>query len=124
MTNIAAIAAGGAIGAVLRYATARWVQAGLSTGFPAGTLAVNIAGSLLMGFASIWLLERSSLPPEARLFLLTGVLGGFTTFSAFSLETMMLVEERQLGQAAAYVGLSLVGCVGAAWIGMVAGRQL
>lgn len=124
MTNIGAIAAGGAIGAVLRYWMARWVQTGLGTGFPVGTLAVNVAGSLVMGFAAIWLLERSSLPPEARLFLLTGVLGGFTTFSAFSLETLTLVEERNLGQAIAYIGLSVFGCIGAAWIGMVAGRQL
>lgn len=124
MTNIAAIAAGGAIGAVLRYWMARWVQSGLGTGFPVGTLAVNVLGSLVMGFAAIWLLERSSLPPEARLFLLTGVLGGFTTFSAFSLETLTLVEERHLGQAIAYVGMSVVGCIGAAWVGMVAGRQL
>lgn len=122
--NIAAIAAGGAIGAVLRYLLARWVQAGAGIGFPVGTLAVNILGSLVMGLASVWLLERSSLPPEARLFLLTGVLGGFTTFSAFSVETLGLIEAREVGQALLYVGLSVIACIGGAWLGLAAGRQL
>ena len=122
MTTIAAIAAGGAIGAVMRFGLARWVQGGLDTGFPAGTLAVNVLGSLVMGFASIWLLERSSLPPEARLFVLTGLLGGFTTFSAFSLETLVLMEEGEIGRAFLYVVASVSVCLGAAWLGMTAGR--
>lgn len=122
--NIAAIAAGGAIGAVLRYGLARWIQATAGIGFPLGTLAVNVVGSLAMGFTSIWLLERSSLPPEARLFVMTGLLGGFTTFSAFSMETLVLLEGRAVGQALLYVGLSVVACVGGAWVGLMAGRHL
>lgn len=122
--NIAAIAVGGAVGAVLRYLLARWVQMNAGIGFPVGTLAVNVLGSLIMGFASVWLLERSSLPPEVRLFVLTGVLGGFTTFSAFSVETLVLLEDRAVGQALLYVGLSIAACVGGAWIGLMAGRQL
>lgn len=124
MTTILAISGGGAIGAVLRYGLARWVQTATGLGFPVGTLSVNLLGSLAMGFASVWMLERSSLPPEARLFVLTGLLGGFTTFSAFSVETLALLEDRQLFQALLYVALSVTACVGAAWIGMAAGRQL
>lgn len=123
MSQVLAIAAGGAIGAVLRYGLARWVQAAAGIAFPVGTLVVNVAGSLAMGFCAVWLLERSSLPPEARLFLLTGVLGGFTTFSAFSVETMTLVENRQVVLALGYAAISVLACVGAAWIGMTAGRQ-
>lgn len=124
MNNLVAIAAGGALGAVCRYGMARWVQQITGLAFPAGTLTVNAIGSFVMGFATVWMLERSALGPGARLFLLTGVLGAFTTFSAFSVETLSLVEARLTGQAALYVAVSVVMCLAMAWLGMMLGRQV
>lgn len=124
MNNVVAIAAGGALGAVCRYGVARWVQQFAGWSFPAGTLTVNAVGSFVMGFATIWMLERSALGPGARLFLLTGVLGAFTTFSAFSVETLTLLENRLTGQAVLYVAASVVLCLTMAWLGMMLGRQV
>ncbi len=104
------VALGGALGAVLRFlATLVWPA-------PWGVLAVNVAGSLAIGVLAV------RLPPAAALFLVTGVLGGFTTFSAFSLDTLRLIEGGRLGTAALYVGgsvgLSLLAC----WLGLWIGR--
>lgn len=119
-----AIAVGGAIGSVLRYWMSISVQGMLGRGFPYGTLAVNVLGCIAMGLLSSWLATRLDLPLAVRLGLLTGVLGGFTTFSAFSLETLTLLESGAVGRAMAYVGLSLVLCVAGAWGGAILGRQL
>ncbi len=121
---VVAIALGGAAGALLRFWMSGAVHALLGRGFPYGTLAVNVLGSLAMGFLYVWLLERSTLGPEWRGALLVGLLGAFTTFSTFSLETLNLVEEGALARAVANVLLSVVLCIGAAWCGMLAARQL
>lgn len=124
MTQILAIAVGGAIGAVMRY----WVSTGvydlLGRGFPYGTLVVNVVGSLLMGFLYVLLLERMALSPELRAALLIGVLGAFTTFSTFSIETLNLIEQADFVKAGLNVLISVVACVGAAWVGLVIGRQI
>lgn len=124
MTHVLAIAAGGALGSVLRYGMSLGAHALLGRGFPYGTLLVNITGCLLMGFLFVWFLERVSDQTVLRAGVLIGVLGGFTTFSAFSIETLGLIEEGAWLKAALNVSLSVVLCVAAAWAGVLLARQL
>ncbi|WP_235907863.1 fluoride efflux transporter FluC [Siccirubricoccus phaeus] len=105
--SLALVALGGAIGSVARYVVSVQGVLRFGTHFPWGTLAVNVIGSALIG-----VLGALALPQEARLFLITGILGGFTTFSAFSLETELLAQRAPF-LAAAYVGLTLVLGLGA-----------
>ena len=124
MTQILAIAAGGAIGALMRF----WVSTGvynlLGRGFPYGTLAVNVTGSLLMGFLYVVLLERMTTGPEIRAALMVGLLGAFTTFSTFSMETLNLIEQAEIFKAGLNILISVVACIGAAWLGLIVGRQM
>lgn len=124
MTRVLAIAAGGAVGALLRYWTSTAVHSRLGTAFPYGTLAVNVLGSLLMGFLYIWLIDRMAAGPALRAFLLIGVLGAFTTFSTFSMETLNLMEAGHPARALANVLVSVIVCVAAAGLGVLAARQL
>ena len=124
MSQTLAIAAGGAIGALLRYWASTGIYAWLGRGFPYGTLFVNVLGSLLMGFLYIWLMDRMAVSPAVRAFLLIGVLGAFTTFSTFSIETLNLMESGQLGRALLNVIISVVMCVAAAGLGVLTARQL
>ena len=124
MNQVLAIAGGGAAGAVLRFWTSSLVHARLGQDFPYGTLVVNVLGSLLMGFLYILLLERLSLGPEWRAVLLIGLLGAFTTFSTFSIETLNLIEAGFLLRASVNVVASVVLCIMAAWLGVILGRQL
>jgi len=105
------VAAGGAIGAMLRYLIGRWATAALPGDFPAGTWAVNILGGLLMGMLAA-LVARAGASGEAlRLLLGVGVLGGFTTFSAFSLEVFTMIGRGDAGLAGTYVVSSVAGSV-------------
>lgn len=124
MGQTLAIATGGALGALLRFWSSNWVYGLLGRSFPYGTLAVNIAGSLAIGFCYVWLVERSILGPEWRALVMVGFLGAFTTFSTFSVETLNLLEGGAVLKALLNMLLSVVLCVVAAWLGMVAGRQL
>ncbi len=124
MTALLAIAAGGAAGALFRYGVSTAVAALLGRGFPYGTLVVNVAGCLLTGILYVVMLERMVAGPEWRAGLLIGVLGAFTTFSTFSMETLLLVEEGENVRALLNVAGSVLFCLGATWLGMIMGRQL
>jgi len=124
LIKILAIASGGAIGAMLRYAVASGTHALFGRGFPYGTLVVNVVGCLGMGFLYILLLERLSLGPEWRAALQVGLLGAFTTFSTFSMETLLLLESGETQKAVINIILSVFLCLAATWAGMVLGRQL
>ena len=124
MNHTLAIATGGAVGALMRYWFANGVYGLLGRGFPWGTLAVNVLGSLLMGLLFVWLTERSSLGPEWRALLLVGFLGAFTTFSTFSLETVHLLTEAAYIKAGINMLVSVLACVLATGTGIVLARQL
>lgn len=113
-----AVAAGGALGAVGRYALTTVVEPLFQPGFPAGTLAANVAGSFLMGVVVEVLALAWSPSEEMRVFLVVGVLGAFTTFSAFSMEAVGLVQQGALGAAAAYVVASVFLSLAAVVAGM------
>lgn len=124
MAQSLAIAAGGALGALMRYWLSVAAHGALGTGFPYGTLLANTLGSLLMGALSVILLDRVPAGPELRAGLLVGLLGAFTTFSTFSLETLHLVESGARLRAAGNVALNLGLCLAAVWLGVGLGRKL
>ena len=124
MTNLLAIAVGGAFGAVGRFASSQWIYSLLGRSFPYGTLFVNFIGSFIMGFLAILLIERIAAGPELRAFLLIGFLGSFTTFSTFSLETVHLFSNGESLKAFINMLLSVFVCVTACWLGMILGRQI
>jgi CrcB protein len=124
LIQLIAIASGGAAGALFRFWVSNGVYSLLGREFPYGTLAVNVLGSLVMGFLYVLLLERTTVSPELRGALLIGFLGAFTTFSTFSIETLNLLEQAELVKAGLNILLSVVACVFACWFGLVIGRQL
>ncbi|MCB1852332.1 MAG: fluoride efflux transporter CrcB [Gammaproteobacteria bacterium] len=124
MSQILSIAAGGAAGAVLRFWVSNGVYALLGRGFPYGTLAVNVIGSLLMGLLFVFFLERMNISAELRGALLIGLLGSFTTFSTFSIETLNLIEQAEYLKAGLNMLISVAACLMAAWFGLVLGRQM
>lgn len=125
MNQLIAIALGGACGSVLRFLVSSGIYQWLGRGFPYGTLAVNVIGSFLIGLlAEALILQRIAFTLEYRAAILVGVLGGFTTFSSFSLETIYLIEQGALTRAALNVSISIVACLFAVWIGLLFGRTL
>jgi len=124
MSQVIAIAAGGALGSVLRYGLSAWVYTLAGRGFPYGTLVINVLGCLAMGILFVLLVERTDASAVWRAGLLIGVLGGFTTFSTFSIETFNLIEQGAMAKAAGNMAASLFLCVGATWLGVILARQL
>lgn len=118
MKHILLVALGGAIGSVARFKMSGWVlHATPNWRFPAGTLAVNLLGCLIAGLLAGMAVKQDFFTPEARLFLFTGLLGGFTTFSAFGLETLLLLKRGETGVAVANVVVSVVVGLLVAWLG-------
>ena len=124
MIQTLSIAAGGAVGALLRFWVSTGTYALLGRGFPYGTLAVNVIGSLLMGFLYVFFLERMTVSPEIRGAILIGLLGAFTTFSTFSIETLNLIEQADYMKAVLNMLISVAACLFAAWLGLTVGRQV
>ncbi len=121
---VAAAAIGGGIGAAARLLVVAASARLLGPAFPWGTFLVNVAGSLLMGLLTAWLIARWDAPQTMRVFLATGILGGFTTFSAFALDFAMLWENRQHAAALLYATGSVLASLAAVFAGLWLGRGL
>lgn len=117
------VMAGGAVGAALRFQLGRALTHSLGTSFPYGTFAANIAGGFAMGLLVGWLARFDGEAEAWRLFLAVGLLGGFTTFSAFSLELVNMIESGQWGAAIGYSLASVIGAVFALFLGLFVIRQ-
>lgn len=118
MKHLVFIALGGAGGAVSRYLMANLIHASLNSKFPYPTLMVNLLGSFMIGIMYVLIIEKAALHPDWRSVLMIGFLGAFTTFSAFSIETINLMQNGYLGSALLYMVFSVVVCVFAAWLGV------
>jgi CrcB protein len=114
---------GGALGTGARFLLSGWLAAAWGPGFPVGTLAVNVIGSFLLGLI-MQIAFTTYIPPAWRLFLSTGVMGGFTTYSSFNYETLKLFQDSAWGLGALNLALTVLSCLGAGLLGLYAGRVL
>jgi CrcB protein len=124
LSKIFAVALGGAAGASLRYLAAAATHSLMGHAFPYGTLLVNTLGSLLIGYLVVFLPDHGSQASALRLLLVTGLLGGFTTYSAFSIETLTLFQEGQLLKAGLNIVITVSACLVAVWLGYQLARAL
>ncbi len=124
MIELLAIAIGGALGALTRHGVTIASTTAFGTGFPYGTLIANVAGSLLIGVAFVWLVERHQLSPVIRSAVIVGFLGAFTTFSTYSLQAFALLEDGRLAAATSYVLGSVILCLAATAAGIALARLL
>jgi CrcB protein len=114
----------GAAGTLARYGLQGIVQDRTGTGFPSGTLAVNLLGCLLLGTVGQYSLNHLTIPPEWRIGITIGFFGAFTTFSAFGWETVRMLEDGEWMRASLYVGFSVIGGIAAAMLGMRLGNAI
>ena len=121
MPNLLLVMLGGALGAGARHLVGVVALRRMGPGFPWGTLTVNLVGGLLMGLLAGWLVRFGG-SEASRLFFAVGVLGGFTTFSAFSLDTFLMIERSQYALAALYVGASVIGSILLLFLGLLVMR--
>jgi CrcB protein len=124
MSRFLLVSLGGAIGSGARYLVSNWTQTALGASFPFGTLLVNIVGSFLICVVMHLALSANLIGPDLRVFLTTGILGGFTTYSAFGYETHQLTQRGSYAFAALYVGATLLLCSAAAVAGDAVARLL
>ncbi|NRP18723.1 putative fluoride ion transporter CrcB [Ensifer adhaerens] len=124
MSNLLLVGAGGAIGSMVRYLVGLWTLHRWGPGFPWGTLGVNITGSFLIGLLAELIMRKFGASAEMRLFLITGVLGGYTTFSAFSLDTITLFERGDAALAVTYIAASVVLSILAVFAGLALMRAM
>ncbi len=124
MREIAAVAAGGAIGATMRWGIGTWIAGRTGSAFPWHTMFVNVSGAFLIGLLMALSLDKGVLSGDWRLFLGTGILGGFTTFSTLSYESIALMQDGLWVQGMANMFGSAAAGLVAAWVGLVAGRAL
>ena len=124
MNMMFAVACGGALGAMGRHLISGQVMRWAGGGFPRGTMTVNVAGSFLLGLLVEYLAQRWPATQEIRGFLVVGVLGGFTTFSAFSLDAVLLLERGSLTPAFAYIGGNVLLSIGGMFAGLLLFRQV
>jgi CrcB protein len=118
------VALGGALGSVSRFLLGPALQRAFNATFPVGTLFINILGSLILGFVMRLTVEGVNVTPEARAFIAIGFCGGFTTFSTFTYEAMRLLEDGEGSRAALYILASVLLSLAAAFLGIVAAREL
>ena len=124
MSIYIALAVGGSLGAVSRYWVSSTTYQWLGQDFPYGTLAVNLLGSLVMGFLSVLLVHRFHISEEIRIGLLAGFLGSFTTFSTFAMDTLHLAGNEAVPKAVVYILASVLFCIFGAWAGLLAAKQM
>jgi fluoride exporter len=125
MNDVLLVFLGAGLGGTCRYGISNLVHGLLGRDFPYGTLAVNTAGSFLMGLFFILVLDRfAGIAPQLRSFLLIGFLGGFTTFSSFSIETLNLFESGAWVAASLNILLNIILCISLAWLGVLGARSL
>lgn len=124
MPHFVLVAAGGLLGSLARYWLSGAVQSLAEAGFPAGTLAVNVLGSLAIGIVMSLSIDRGLIDAELRIFVTTGFCGGFTTMSTFSYETVSLLRGGEPLLALANLAATIIVCCGAVWLGIVAARLL
>ncbi|MDP3747597.1 MAG: fluoride efflux transporter CrcB [Phenylobacterium sp.] len=125
MEKVLLVAAGGAVGAVARYGVGVQALRLWGSGWPYGTFAVNVVGGLLMGVLAGYLAHRGGADQERlRVLLGMGVLGGFTTFSAFSLEAALMIGKRAYGEAFAYTTASVLLSISALFLGLLLARRV
>jgi CrcB protein len=124
MINVLLVALGGAFGSVLRYLVGVWTVRMFGVSFPWGTLTVNVVGSFAIGLLAELIARRFNASMELRMLLVTGVLGGFTTFSSFSLDTMVLMERGAMAATAGYVLATLCLSFASVFAGLALGRTM
>ncbi len=124
MTRVVLVALGGAIGSVARYGVGALAAQLLGPAFPWGTLFVNLSGSFLIALVMHVALAGTAISLELRIFLTTGLVGGFTTYSSFNYETLALIDQRSYGLAGLNLSATVVGCLLAGVLGLAAGRAL
>ena len=124
MGTVLAVAIGGALGAVFRFLISKFIQNAFSIDFPLGTMVVNFIGAFLIGFLFATIVEKIVVPPEVRALLITGFLGGLTTFSTFSYESFTLLKEGETIQFTLYfLGTNILGLL-LTFLGFLTGRLI